>query len=71
MYSATLSGSRIVTPVISTALLCGNTLCNTSSVEFSRPVRIELERLPVNKDEDESEELDEERRLCSYWTLDT
>ena len=54
----------MITPVISTALLCGNTLCDTSNLNLSRPVKIVLEQLSDLK-------TDEGTLQCSYWELET
>jgi hypothetical protein len=61
-YSETAEGG-VITPVISTALLCGDTLCDTSNLILSRPVKIVLEQLSDLK-------ADVETLKCSYWELE-
>lgn len=63
LYSETAEGG-VITPVISTALLCGDTLCDTSNLDLSRPVKIVLEQLSDLK-------ADIERLQCSFWELES
>ena len=67
---AVVSGSSVVTPDISTALLCGDALCNTSSLELSRPVKIVLEHHSLSFSRSNATTEDLERNLCSFWQLD-
>ena len=63
LYSETAEGG-VITPVISTALLCGDTLCDTSNLDLSRPVKIVLEQLSDLK-------ADRETLQCSFWELES
>ena len=63
LYSETAEGG-VITPVISTALLCGDTLCDTSNLDLSRPVKIVLEQLSDLK-------ADREMLQCSFWELES
>ena len=63
LYSETAEGG-VITPVISTALLCGDTLCDTSNLDLSRPVKIVLEQLSDLK-------ADIETLQCSFWELES
>ncbi len=42
-YFSGSNGTRLISPVISAALLCGDTVCNTSLIQIEDPVQIELE----------------------------
>ena len=63
LYSETAEGG-VITPVISAALLCGDTLCDTSNLDLSRPVKIVLEQLSDLK-------ADIETLQCSFWELES